>query len=147
MPQVDFYVPDREVPDGELLLACRVAELAYRAGHRAYVYCLSEAQARMLDGMLWSFRAESFVPHARAQDPLVARAPVVLGYGFPPPQADDLLLNLTHPVPSFFEKFRRIAELVEPNAVRRAQSRHRYNFYRKRGIRPETHEISLGTPP
>lgn len=147
MPHVDFYIPNRELPDGELLLACRVAEMAYWEGRRAYVYCLSEAQARTLDRLLWSFRAESFVPHARAKEPLSARAPVVLGYGFPPRQANDLLLNLTHPVPSFFEQFRWIAELVEPNVAQRVQSRHRFNFYRKRGIRPDTHEISLETPP
>jgi DNA polymerase-3 subunit chi len=44
-------------------------------------------------------------------------------------------------VPEFFSRYERVAEVVDANAARRAQSRERYRLYRDRGSQLNTHQV------
>jgi DNA polymerase-3 subunit chi len=52
-----------------------------------------------------------------------------------------LLINLAADVPDFFSRYERVAEIVDGNAERRAQSRERYRFYRDRGYQLNSHQV------
>jgi DNA polymerase-3 subunit chi len=140
LPRIDFYIlPDRTV-NGRLFLACRLAEKAYGLGHTLYIHAESAEQARVLDDLLWTFRAGSFIPHDLC--PVTGEAPpVVIGWGEDPDVAAEVLINLADKVPAFFERFARVAELVDQDPQTLAHCRQRFRFYRERGYTPGSHRL------
>ncbi len=143
MPQIDFYVLPEQQPAGRLLLACRLAEKAYSLGHTVYIHTESAAQSHQLDDLLWTFRQGSFVPHALCPPPPEDRSPVLLGCADEVPQAD-VLINLAPQVPAFFERFGRVAELVDQHPQTLRESRERFRCYRERGYAPASHKLGNG---
>ena len=143
MPQIDFYVLSNRLSNGRLILACRLAEKAFLRDHRVYIHAASKVQAIQLDDMLWTFRAGSFVPHCLHGDNQGAATPILIGCQEEAPNEDDVLINLAPTIPTFFEQFQRIVELVEEEQEQRAQARERYRFYRDRGYHPATHKLNL----
>ncbi len=103
MTRVDFYVIPSADPSARLQVACRLAEKAWRQGMQVYLHCADEAQRSELDGRLWSFRGEAFIPHSLAEED--AEAPVALGLGEAPGNHRDLLINLTLEAPASSRTF------------------------------------------
>jgi len=139
MPQVDFYILPSADPATRLDFACRLAEKAWRLGHRVYLHCQDAAQREALDGRLWSFKAAAFLPHGAAEED--AQLPIALGLGDDPGTHRDLLINLALSVPSFCERFERIAELVVSEAAIRQATRTSYRIYRERGYPLQDHRL------
>ncbi len=142
MTRVDFYVSPAPTSAARQQLACRIAEKAYLKQHPVYLHVADETQAEQLDTLLWVFRAGSFIPHCRSNDPLAATSPVLIGSNEPPAMANGVLINLSDAVPAFFSRFERVAEVVSGDESARQQARQRYKFYRERGYPLETHELS-----
>lgn len=149
-PRVDFYlVEDAGAVAGDAS-ACRIAETAWRRGHRVHLHTDSRESARRLDDLLWTWRDESFVPHAlcggsgsteAAGGEAAGGLPVTIGWGALPGFADDVLLNLDPRVPDGFERFARIAEVVGGADSARAAARERFRRYRAFGCALETHRL------
>ena len=140
MPQIDFYILPSAETDARLTFACRLAEKAWRLGHRVYVHCQDDNQRDMLDGRLWQFKGEAFVPHDHAEtDP---DAVVVLGTHTPPTRQNDLLINLTTEIPPAFERFARVAEIVVEDVTVRQAARQSFRFYRERGYPLQDHRLT-----
>jgi DNA polymerase-3 subunit chi len=139
MIRVDFYVHETAGFEPLALTACRLAEKAFMNAQRVFIHTDSEELARRLDERLWTFHDRSFVPHAIAG----ARSdvPVLIGYGQPPAETFDLLINIAAQVPDFYERSSRVADLVDADTARREQGRERYRYYRERGLTPETHKL------
>lgn len=135
MKRIDFYIlPDADEA-ARLTYACRLAAKAWRAGHRVYLNCRDAQQCATLDERLWSFAAASFVPHQRAE--AGPDAPLLLAWGGDAGGVQDLLINLDSRVPAFFERFARIAEVVNQEPQTRQALRNSYRFYRQRGYAPQ----------
>ena len=139
--RVDFYILSDSAPDARERLSCRLAEKAYKMGHRVYVHAESPAQAQRLDELLWTFRDGSFVPHALGADRTDPPPPILIGSGETADEAD-LLITLSPTVPPFFERFARVAEIVDQNEDSRRAGRERFRFYRERGLEPQSHSLS-----
>lgn len=135
MKRIDFYILPGSDPGERLTYACRLAAKAWREGHRIYLNCQDQAQAEALDERLWSFAQASFVPHQLAGDG--ADAPLLLAWGADAGGEQDLLINLASTVPAFFERFARIAEVVNQDPQTRDALRASYRFYRERGYAPQ----------
>jgi DNA polymerase-3 subunit chi len=142
MTQVDFYILPNDDQLQRVQFACRLADKAYRLGHRVYIHAESSQQTRLLDDMLWTFQQNSFIPHALLQDDSEAQPPVQLGHDVEPDASHQVLINLAPEVPLFFSRFERVAELVNSDATLRQQGRSRYSFYKERGYPLRTHEIN-----
>ena len=142
MTEVFFYILEDEAADAAAQFACRLAEKAHGEGHRVFIHVADAAGAEALDGLLWRFRQNSFVPHAAVAD--LAEdddlTPVVIGAGEPPAGFDDVLINVDGDVGGFFSRFARHNEIVGP--ARRAAARGQYRFYKDRGYRLTTHKIA-----
>ena len=141
-PRVDFYLLDEPDARARDSVACRIAEKAWRHGHRVHVQVDSPETARRLDDLLWTWRDESFVPHricGEGED--AGSEPITIGWGTLPPFADDVLLNLDARVPDGFERFGRIAEIVDGAQASRAAGRERFRTYRDLGRQPATHHL------
>ena len=46
------------------IAACRMAASLFAEGERVYLLCASQAAAVELDGLLWTFDDQSFIPHS-----------------------------------------------------------------------------------
>jgi DNA polymerase-3 subunit chi len=140
LTRVGFYIVKDSDADSRLRLALRLAEKAHGRGHRIFLNCENEGEARALDERLWTFRAASFVPHA-----LFTRDPteqVCLAWGQEPEGHDDLLINLRAEVPPFVGRFRRVAELVNQEPARLEALRSSWRHYRERGYALEEHRLA-----
>ena len=126
-----------------MVLACKIAEKAVTSDHRIFVHAADATQARRLDDLMWTFRDGSFLPHVivetTPEDTRQDRHPVSIGFGCEPGAHCDLLINLAADVPDFFSRFKRVAELVDPDT--RAAGRERFRFYRDRGYDMITHKL------
>lgn len=140
MTRIDFYILRSGAPEAAPRLACRLAEKAWQLGHRVYIHTADTRQTEQIDGLLWTFRAESFVPHQRCETATDAAA-VLIGHGEPPEMPPDVLINLGPEVPLFFSRFERVAEVVDPDEQHKALARERFRFYRERGYTLKTHEL------
>ncbi len=140
--RVDFYVLEEASSLARLKLACRLAEKAYLAGHRALVWHTDATELRAFDDLLWTFMDGSFVPHDMlGPSSTEESAPVLLSAGPLPPGTVDLIINLAMDLPPNGVATRRIAEIVDGEEARRKAARMRFRAYRDRGAQPMTHNL------
>jgi len=141
MTQVDFYILKESAPEARPQFICRLTEKAYKQGHQVYINTESAPQLRLLDDLLWTFRAGSFLPHAVYAGAPDAEQPILLGHALEPDGPVDVLVNLDREVPAWFSRFNRVAELVGADEDSRAAARERYRFYQDRGYTLNTHKL------
>ena len=140
MTQVDFYILQDATPGARSLLTCRLAEKAWKQGHRVFINTASTQQLGELDDLLWTFRAGSFIPHAVYTQSGESQ-PVELGHDVEPSGHSDVLVNLCGEVPPYFSRFERVAELVGADEQERAAARERYRYYQDRGYNLKSHKL------
>ena len=141
MTRVDFYVLQRADERSRRLLACRLAEKAYRLEHNVYLHTSTQADAVQLDELLWTFRDGSFVPHALMDESENTPSPVTIGCDSDIDAPRDVLINLCDEIPSFAGSFGRVAEIVTSDDDCRRLSRERFVEYRDNGHSIQTHNI------
>lgn len=145
--RVSFYVLSEAGAGSRLGYVCRLVEKAYKLQHRIHAHVPDAGMAKNLDDLLWTFRQGSFVPHELlAPGNTPPRAPVTIGAAdaaapAEPPDAD-LLINLATDVPAFYQRFGRVAEVIDGSPAGREAGRARHRFYREQGLEPETHEVT-----
>lgn len=144
MAQVDFYILKAQYHRDRYHFACRLTEKVYKQGHRAYLHASNDGEVRHLDRLLWTFREGSFIPHGVLDDADPRLTPVLLGSQRDPSGEDDVLINLdlAPEIPDFFNRFQRIAEIVDADPERLRAGRTRFRYYRDQGCPLYTHELS-----
>jgi DNA polymerase-3 subunit chi len=140
--RVDFYILPAKDTRARLQFTCRLTEKVYGLQHRVHAHAASSGQARELDELLWTFRQGSFLPHALSTSSNDAPVPITIGYDEETTSDGDLLINLADNIPTFFDRFARIAEIVDGTEESRRLGRERFGFYRDNGYEPNTHNIS-----
>lgn len=141
MAQISFYRLGSEEPDSRLAFACRLAEKARSLGHSTFIQAESEAQARQLDELLWSYRPGGFLPHSLLAGNQEDSEKVAVGLDQQQSQYSDMMINLSaSPCPEP-ERFRRIDEVICQDPDILARGREAYRFYQSRGFQPETHKL------
>lgn len=143
MSRIDFAfgAPNR------LDMACRTAARHVQAGRRLLVYCTDARRLERFDSLLWSFDPASFIPHAHADDPLVAHAAVILAgdaAALAAAPGEGWLLNLDLECPPHLERFERILEIVSEHEADRDAARQRWMAYRADGHEVRSHDLSRG---
>jgi len=141
MTTVDFYIFGDTTPGDRLGFACRISQKAYEKGNSLHIHAETAAQAKQLDERLWTFRQESFVPHALAGSAEAQSSPVVIGFGDVPDGPHDVLINLDPDIPPFFSRFDRVIEIVDRDAGCMAHARDHYRYYRDRGYPLTDHRL------
>lgn len=82
-------------------------------GWKALVRSSEAERMEHLDGWLWSYRDESFLPHALAAEPHAARQPILLTTGFDNPNAADALFLVDGAEPGDLADFARCVVLFD----------------------------------
>ena len=138
MTRVDFY----SNAEPKLQVACQLAAKATRQQLRVVVYAPDENTARSLDKLLWTYRANGFVPHCMAHHAHAFEIPVVIARKEAEMPHYQVLLNLHADSPPSFGRFERLIELVGAGDDDRRLARDRYRFYRDRGYEIHHHDLS-----
>jgi len=142
MARVDFYVLAQTDERSRHVLACKLAEKAWRLDNSVYIHAKDRSDAERLDELLWTFRDGSFVPHGLAgRDDGTETSPIMVGSDDAGIGIRDLLINLCDDIPPFMEGFQRVAELVTSDETCRDRSRKRYAVYRDQGHELNTHKL------
>jgi DNA polymerase-3 subunit chi len=141
MTRISFYILKGDQEHDRQVFACRLIEKAYAQGHQIYVHTDNAQQAKQLDQLLWSFRADSFIPHQMTDEPGQEDCPILIGHDANPPRLMNLLINLSPQHPLFFSQFERVAEFINDDTDTKSQGRERYRFYQQRGYELESHKI------
>ena len=144
--KIDFHILDNANQEHALLYACQLIELAALEQQPIYIHAGSQSEAGMLDDLLWSFRDDSFLPHALF-DPKDTDAPnILIGYATPPAAPKNLLVNLTPQVPTFYKEFNQVIEIVFSDPAVQQLARERYKKYRENGEEINTIKTSVKPP-
>lgn len=139
MPRIEFYVLSSNDAIGRPRAACQLALKAWSAGLPVFVRGSDEAQCAELNELLWTFKAERFVPHDLHQDaPL---SPVVLGIDEAPSADQGVLINLGSSLSPHVERFSRIIEIVNQQPELLSACRENFRTYRQRGYDPQRVEL------
>ncbi len=143
MPRADFYlIAKPRFIDDPLLLVCELAKRSLAANKATLILSRSEAEADILDGKLWEFDEEAFIPHQIAgqdEDGSDNDTPVLIV----PPGVDSpdrpYVLNLRD------EPFRgtceRVLEVVPADPAAREPLRNRWRDYQARGFEMFKHDM------
>jgi DNA polymerase-3 subunit chi len=140
--RVDFYVLKSAAARQRWAFVCRLTEKAYLKDLKIVIVSDTLADAQALDELLWTFNDRSFIPHKvcldeQAVDPATA---VHLTVEKALPTAD-LLVNLAQRLPPQFQRYARIAEVIDADEERRRLGRERFKAYRDLKLPLETHQI------
>jgi DNA polymerase III subunit chi len=152
--QVEFHTGVAD-PVG---FACRLLRKAWHARARVLVTAPPDTLAA-LDAALWTFEAQSFVPHLRLPAPdaaaagsadlsdladLVARTPIWLAETPPAGERPPVLVNLGAVPPAGADDFARVIEIVAPDDEARRAGRQRWRHYEGWGVQPLHHRAAAG---
>jgi len=146
--RVDFYVLSGIEERPRLKVGCRLAERAYLAGERVFVWLEEPLLLERFDEMLWTFADRAFVPHEIFQNEAQWQdTPVLVGCDTQPQQPYDVLVNLGTTIPASAAQAASIAEVIDAHEGRRQAGRARFRQYRDRGITPATHNMAAEDAP
>ena len=139
--RVDFYLLSASQPQAGWHTACRLLEKAYHRGHRVFVFCDNQQDAEHIDELLWTFKDDSFIPHNLQGEGPEPPPPVQIGFGAEPRGFNDILLNMSATIPSYYSRFRRIMEIVTADDAAKEISRNHYREYRAHPCELHTHQL------
>lgn len=143
--RADFYLLPTDSKEASWLFACRIIEKAYNHAQPIYVHTASQAEANYLNELLWTYRDNSFIPHALASANVIPPPPVIIGYETEYHLNNNdtaILLVLTPTLPHFFTQFPRIIEIIPNEELMKANARQHYRLLQQQQAEIHTHKIN-----
>lgn len=110
MTEVWFYHLERTGLDQALP---ELLEKTLQRGWKAIVRSPAPERIEHLDGWLWSYRDDSFLPHAPAGEPAAERQPILLTTGFDNPNGADALFLVDGAEPGELSGYQRCVVLFD----------------------------------
>ncbi len=138
MPRADYYILADSDYDSREIFACRLCEKAISQGLTVQIYVQTETDLNQLNQRLWSFRADSFIPHTILNSDL--DAPVRLTCQSDQISDSDILINLGSEPPLSATKFQRVAEIVNEDPEVLTATRKSYQERRSLGWELHRHD-------
>ena len=140
MTEVAFHF---NAPD-KLGYACRLLRKAYLRGARVAVL-VEERDRAALDAALWTIANGEFIPHSGPMDPahVKARSPIHIASEVSAANGATVLVNLRMDMPTAYEAFARVIEVVTGDPDDRGHARERWKHYKAQGIEPQRHDLQL----
>ncbi len=141
MARADFYIISRPRFASEpLRLVCELARRCHDTGLATSVLVRDEAQADLLDGLLWEFDEAAYVPHQIAGvDEDDADSPVLIVTPAIAVPDRPQVINLREA--AFRGSCERVLEVVPADPAAREPLRKRWFEYQARGFELNRHEV------
>ena len=121
-------------------LAAKLAADQFRQGKRVFIYTNDKNDAHIIDEHLWSFEANSFVPHNLQGEGPANGAPVEIGDSTPVGNRR-ILINLAANMPDFINRFNQVFDFVPSDDTLKQAARERYKYLRQMGVNISTQDI------
>jgi DNA polymerase-3 subunit chi len=141
MPRADFYlIAKPRFASDPLRLVCELARRAYDAGQPLLILARDAAQAEELDGLLWEFDEDAYLPHqiaGRDEDDDLAAILIATPDTVMPDRP--LALNLRDD--AFRGTCERVLEVVPADPSAREPLRARWREYQARGFELNKHDM------
>lgn len=140
--KVDFYILQGEA--NRELMACRLCEKALQQNLSVFVLAQSATHAQQIDNMLWTFNDGGFLPHQMTDEKQISIGDnliTLIGWDKLPDQAYSVLINLSETVPDGYNRFERVAEIVNQNETVKQSGRMRFAQYRADNCDLHHHEL------
>ncbi len=142
MAEVSFYILPTESLQDRYRFACKLIEKAYRSGSFCYVLTDSDEQSRIIDDLLWTFRAGSFIPHQiYTGEPPELEKVILIGSLNAPEHWQKVLFNLSARYPDIGAQTERVLEILDNSETTKEAGRNRYRRYQQSGIAISTHKM------
>lgn len=137
-----FYVLNSDTHEAREAFVCKLLNKIHKEKRLCDVRFASESEAKRFDLQLWSWKPDSFIPHALNQE---IDAPIQLFSETPTtkPTKQDVLINLHPEFPSFFEDYTRTIEVLDQSAYLLQMGRERWKAYRQFNIEPVVYKIGF----
>ena len=138
MPKANFYLLKDNDEAARRRFACRLAEQQTRQGQKVFLLTTTPQDAQELDQLLWSYTAESFLPHATSEGD-TSKVAVVVGHQ----NRKDFgcVLNLSDNIVNAYPGFTAVAEFILNDENAKALSRARWNSYKQLGYELQLHQL------
>ena len=142
MRQATFYILNQTNELGSSIpahfaCACQIIADYYRQGARIFVHTDDQQHSHLIDELLWSFDADSFIAHNLAGEGPSYGSPVEISHTAPTNRRH-ILVNLATEPPEFVQKFQQIIDFVPAEESLKQLARARYSAYRRLGINLNT---------
>ncbi|MCK4494284.1 MAG: DNA polymerase III subunit chi [Methylococcales bacterium] len=132
MPKLTFYILSTTEARQRSFFCCRLLEKIYRKGHHCYVLTDSDNQSDMLNHLLWTFRQNSFIPHALYTGALPSPDnKILIGTVAAPIGWQKIVVNFSEQPALGFAQTERLLEIVDHDPTRLQQGRMRYRHYQQ----------------
>jgi len=128
MTRVEFFF---NVED-KLKKLAELSEKAIVKNVKLLMLAKTNEAAIQIQAYLWSL-PQQFLPNHPSNHPLAGQTPIIVDWFIDEPPHDEVLINMQHPQPVSFSRFRRLIEIVGMDEEEKVQARIRYKFYRDRG--------------
>jgi DNA polymerase-3 subunit chi len=130
--EVWFYHLERTALDQALP---ELLERTLARGWKALVRASSRERIDHLDGWLWSYRDDGFLPHGEAGEPQAARQPVLLTTGLDNVNGADALFLIDGAEPGALDDFKRCILLFDGrDSAALALARERWKVFKAGGL-------------
>ncbi len=136
--RVVFYLLNQQ-NNSPFLFACRLLEKAFKQGSRVLVQTNNSKESDEFNHLLWTFKDISFIPHHLYNDTF--DSPIMISHVAVTTNDREILVNLTDSVPTTFQNFSHIVEIVGTTVDAKNKSREKYRFYREQNLELETHNM------
>jgi len=141
--KIDFYILATNKIEEAHHFTCELVEKLYtEKASSIFLHTESQEQAEHFDLLLWTYRDDSFLPHAIYTKTMENMPPILISHGETPPSHASVLFNLHQDIPPFFQAFNHIIEIVFTNTDVQQLARHRYKQYRDHGLEINTIKLS-----
>ena len=154
MDQIDFYILTENSRRDLQFMVCQLCEKAIEQDMNVVIYTRSGQQALEIDELLWTFKSESFIPHinlasadldkiSQLQDtyPVVIFSIDAGNFSNITESYSHLLINLTDTSPEHYDRFTRLAEMINNEEQSKQLARQRYRHYRQLGYRLNQYDL------
>ncbi len=143
MISVDFYI----LPDDTLAslqkYACKLAESQWQQGRRILIQTENLTQSQSLDDLLWSFKENSFIPHAVATlEPIDQQQPILISHQKIADNNFESIINISSQLADITNRSTLIIkEILNQQEKRKISGRQNYKFYRESGYTLSHHTL------
>ena len=142
--KIDFYVLDTENLQQAHYFLCELLEKIHmEQSCSIFMHTNTLQEAEYFDALLWTYKKDSFLPHAIFAAADENLSPILIGYGAKPASHQAVLFNLGKDIPPFFQEFERVIEIVFTDPLVQQLARQRYKRYRDLAIEINTIKTSL----
>ncbi len=106
-----------------------------------YIHASNEEQAELIDGQLWTFRQESFIPHSMLKVKN-DNAPISIGCESLPDMHLDVIINLSDQAEDPTLEPKKIHEIVPASEDKKSLARVKWKTYKGLNYRIKSHKVN-----